>query len=256
MKLNHFLIAIVFLSITMSSCHRKTSDIQVEDMLDEAQSFEQAVIRYNKNIISPEWFYAKADIKLDVKMFKTSINSRIIVQKDKRALIVAKKFGQEIGRAYATPDTIIIIDRFRQKYFQAYGEEIKTKNLPFTLESLQALMLGQAYYNEIDRHYTGQDSSGFNSYVDPYNLGYIFNEDFLLKKASFKNKNQKQRIESELNDYIQLSDKKIFSKTRDISWFSDDKKQGSVLIEIKDIELEVPKKFSISIPKGYTEMRP
>ncbi len=246
-----FLLIIPFLFI-LGSCNRKASSSI--DKPDEVAGFQQMLDRFQRKVIDPEWFFSKADVKLDLEQFNTTVTAKILLQTDQRALISVKKFGAEIMRAFASPDSVILVDRFRKKYFFAEGEEIKNMNLPFTFESLQSLFLGNPYHQTIDDYSMNDTGASFKSYIEPYVLNYFFDEQFYLRTCVFESEDQSQKIESKLNDYIEVSSDKIFSNQRDISWTSDGKTQGSASLEFKSIELDVPREFKISIPSSYEKM--
>lgn len=252
MKYTRYIWIIIALFL-ITGCNRKAK-LAVEDSTDASASFRKSLERFENKIIQPEWFFSRAQINLDLKEFKTTVSARILLQTNKRALVSVKKFGAELFRAFATPDSVIVVDRFRKQYFFASGDDLNEMKLPFTFESLQSLLLGSPYYQGIDDYEISDEGTSFQSYADPYILKYYFDQDFYLRNCIFENNDQSQKVESQLNEYISLASNKIFSNQRDITWFSKGQAQGNVSVEFKDIELDVPKEFKISIPSSYSKM--
>lgn len=241
------------LLLLFSSCNRRAA-VEGDKALDETASFEAFLLRYNDRIIQPDWFFGKGNMKLNYQEFNTSLNAVVSMKNDERVLMAISKLGFEIGRAYASMDTVILIDRMRKQYFMATGEELEKKEIPFNLQSLQCLILGRPEYTVVNNYHFGEDSISFNSFMPPFQFFYTFDESRLMKHSSISHTADGQEITASLDNYVELENNKLFAQTRGYEWLKNGKKQGEVALEFGKIELDVPRSISVIIPPGYTEM--
>jgi len=241
------------LLLLFTSCNRKTA-VEGDNEIDEAANFEAFLLRYNERIIEPDWFFGKGNMKLNYEQFNTSLNAVVSMKHDERVLMAISKLGFEIGRAYASMDTVILIDRMRKQYFIATGEELEKKDIPFNLQRLQSLILGRPEFTVVNDYHFGEDSISFNSFMPPFQFFYTFDESRLMKHTSISHTADGQEITASLDNYVQLENNKLFAQTRGYEWLKNGEKQGEVELEFGKIELDVPRSISISIPPGYTEM--
>jgi hypothetical protein len=176
------------------------------------------------------------------------------MKRDERILMAISKLGLEIGRAYASRDTVILLDRMRKQYFLASGEELEKKDIPFNLQSLQSLILGRPEYSVVDDYHYADDSISFNSFMPPFQFFYTFDNSRLMKQSRISHSADGQEITARLDNYVELDNDKLFAQTRDYEWLKNGTKQGEVELEFGKIELDIPRSISINIPPGYTEM--
>lgn len=247
------LLLAAFLLFLLSSCNRRTA-VDSDEALDETASFEAFLLRYSDRIIQPDWFFGKGNMKLNYQQINTSLNAVVSMKRDERILLSISKLGLEIGRAYASRDTVILIDRMRKQYFLASGEDLEKKNIPFNLQSLQSLILGRPEYTVVNDQHFGQDSISFYSFMPPFQFFYTFDESRLMKHSRISHETEKQQISAHLANYVEMDNNKLFAQARAYEWLKNGRKQGEIELEFGKIELDVPRSISINIPPGYTEM--
>lgn len=247
------LFLVIGLLLLLSSCNRRTK-IDSDTALDETANFEAFLLRYNDRIIEPDWFFGKANMKLNYKQFNTSLKAVVSMERNERILMAVNKLGLEIGRAYASKDTVVLIDRMRKQYFMATGKELKEKDIPFNLQSLQSLVLGRPEYTVVNNYHFGEDSISFNSFMPPFQFFYTFDKTRLMKHSIISHTAEGQEITTSLDNYVELESNKLFAQTRGYEWLKKGTKEGEVELEFGKIELDVPRSISISIPPGYSEM--
>ena len=157
--MNKFIFFSIIFLLANTACNRKAK--LDEASMSKPEEFQLFLSKYNDRIANPDWFFSKGVIQVDVAQFKTSVSGTVSLEKDKRVLLAVNKLGFEVGRIYASQDTVVLLDRFRKKYFMATGEDLQFKDIPFNLESLQALIMGRPHYTVIGDYHFGRDSVSF-----------------------------------------------------------------------------------------------
>jgi len=123
-------------------CGKKRSG----DIRLKKKSVSFLVEKLNQNEFAPDWFSAKARLKLKEPNSSLKGNLNIRLEKDKKIWVsISPAIGVniEVARALITPDSIKVLDKFHKIYYAEEFDYIqKFVNYPLDFQALQTLILG------------------------------------------------------------------------------------------------------------------
>lgn len=143
-------IRIVYLFLTLiyfSACStsKQSTKIKYKEKRTENKKTAFIVDQVKQNEFYPNTISFKANTTVKSGSKSNSFRASFKIRKDSIIWISITKLGYEAARVYATPDTLMIINRIEKKYFAGnykYLEEKYHINLNFSY--LQSMLLGNS----------------------------------------------------------------------------------------------------------------
>jgi Domain of unknown function (DUF4292) len=205
----------------------------------------------------PVWntFKCKAKVKLktngDNKSFST--NFRLKKNTDTWASVYMTIIG-ELARAYATPDSIMLMNKLNDKYYNYNTSDLQqVLGLPIAYSSIQDYILGNAPSKTAPQMIGKKNDKGFAiKLIEPgMSTVLTYNVDSTLKSVVvIGNANQKSySMKYNLSDYEQ-TEKGMFSTNRYI-YMLENGKETIVQLELSKIEYEQALEFPFTVPAHF-----
>jgi hypothetical protein len=210
-----------------------------------------------KKIYTPNFFNAKASIGIVSNGNSIDFDAVIQFRKDSAILLVAKKFGFEVGRALITPDSLFIINRIQQEYDAKPLSAIASKfSLPPRFDLIQDMIMGnpmnlaKAPYKINIKDSLATLSSNYQALTA---ICAMDKKTFLLYQSTIDDASNGGEMTMDYKDYrsITIHD---FSYSRILSGKSS--KAGALDVDLKfnEIEFNKPKIIRFELPKKYKRM--
>ena len=279
MKTINLFISIILIFIVLSC---KTSKIANQTPLIKKEvPFIQSDNVITDSIISKmasnqfdfEWFSAKFTADYEIDKNNTSFSGQIRIRKDSIIWISISKFSIEGLRIKITQDSVFVINRLEDNYFQSDFNYInKFINNAIDFDMLQAFIIGNDFkYYENDKFKTSVDNNYFHlETVNRHKLKkYIKTENdrlkilvqsILIDSKTYKIKSLTVKEVKENNklkisyDNFELINDKLFPKSIQISILS--AKEININIEYSKIYKDEPLTFPFKIPESYERLIP
>lgn len=198
------------------------------------------------------WFSAKAKVRLESTEIKGGGRVNLRMVRDSIIWFNFKKVSIEGARGLISPKEFTILYRTEKKYERGHLNELfNSQTVSISFEELQSFLSGTVplpfstyltYKNENNRHILeGQNET--------YNLTYYFDEDLTLKQYTMTD--NQNRI---LNVIIGNLDEDLgIFKERKLTYYQNQKKAGTLNVDLSNIEINVPKKLPFTIPDHYSQ---
>jgi hypothetical protein len=203
----------------------------------------------------------KSKIEIKSSQFNQTIPANIHIRKDS-TIWISIALGLEAARANINPDSIVLLDRIKRRFFRSNFDEIsKQFNFTITYDMLQSLMIGNlpVPVNESDVYVKNSD---FNSIEQVRNQITINNKfDITLNKlysiVAFDNQS-KTTLNINYKEFTKV-DGKFVPRIIAIEVLNNSpNSNNNVLIVIEHSKfdfLDRNIRFPFSIPKGYVEQK-
>jgi hypothetical protein len=251
MNKSTFILFVVIALVSLSAC-KSTKKISTSNGTVTATTvFEQLV----KQQTNANWLDAQLKITYkDASMTQTA-NANVRMKKDSVVWISVKKLGFEIVRAQVTKDSVYFLDRFNQNYGVKDLEFLsKMYNLPASLETLQALLLGNPIF-----------FSSSNWQLESLDQQHhLFarsdkNSDFWINKSNgqlqaMALQDGTNKLDLKLENYQLNEANQYFSYIRKIDVTSSEAENLNLVLEFTKVELNQPKTIRFEIPNNYTRL--
>jgi hypothetical protein len=210
-----------------------------------------------KKIYTPNFFNAKASIGIVTNGNSVDFDAVIQFRKDSAILLVAKKFGFEVGRALITPDSLFIINRIQQEYDAKPLSAIASKfSLPPRFDLIQDMIMGnpmnlaKAPYKINIKDSLATLSSNYQALTA---ICAMDKKTFLLYQSTIDDASNGGEMTMDYKDYRNVS-AHDFSFSRILSGKSS--KTGALDVDLKfnEIEFDKPKVIRFELPRKYKRM--
>ncbi|MCC8072010.1 MAG: DUF4292 domain-containing protein [Bacteroidales bacterium] len=148
MKLLHRLlplaIGLLWLTTALSGCH---SSKQAERQAYEPSTVSTTADSLLEAIATQyrPWERLKAPVKVAMESpSRFSVSASAIMERDKSILFSLRFLGMEVGVAYITPDTLLVVDKYHNQYI---SESLRNflGGTSFAFANLQDLLLGRPF---------------------------------------------------------------------------------------------------------------
>ncbi len=258
--LKSYFVGFIIGIVLFSAC--KSHKVAVAPPIKTIENVRPAVdpsITFLKNVENriwlPDFFNGKANINVISNGSEVAFDAIIQFRKDSAILLVAKKFGFEVGRALITPDSFFFINRIQQEYDAKPLSAIASKfNLPPRFNLIQHLIVGNPI-NLDDYQANLNDSLAVVSSVKNSLEANCFMDktNFTLYRNEISNSIEGGNMKMNFADYRPLG-RHNFSYQRNLDAKS--KSAGFLNAELKfsEVELDKPKVIRFEIPKRYKRM--
>ncbi|MEL6717209.1 MAG: DUF4292 domain-containing protein, partial [Bacteroidota bacterium] len=251
--LRYIVFGFLSLSLLLSSCKgsRKAS---VDKSNLDAKDVQLKLIQTQ---VRADWFNASAKISANGGGFSQSASASIKMRKDSLIWMSVKKLGFEIARAQITKDSVFLIDRFNRQYMaNDLGFLSKTYNLPASLQTLQAVILGNpVFFNITDLELVENEDNYELSNSGVKKGRYVLTKTaFALQEMELSDTQEEQNLKINFKDYRALDSEHFFSYLRLVSLTSPDLGEMDIELGYQKIEIDQPTSIRFQIPKSYTKV--
>ncbi|MBK8632056.1 MAG: DUF4292 domain-containing protein [Saprospiraceae bacterium] len=220
------------------------------------RSLEDVMTQLRKNNLDFVWYDAKIDLDVESTEFGGSGSAFLRMKKDSAIWVVVKKLGIEGGRMLMREDSAFLINRFERYFQREQVSKIKKKmGLDLTLGELQKVMAGNFILPQdaqIKSYRQEGNACLIETLIDGNNITYNVNAFNLLPQGILINDGQDKFVEIKYYEY----EKKfglMLPIRFDIQFESIDG-TGSLQLHVKEVNIDVPKDLSFSIPSRYDEV--
>lgn len=215
------------------------------------------LMNVEKKIYTPNFFNAKASINIVTNGNSIDFDAVIQFRKDSAILLVAKKFGFEVGRALITPDSLFIINRIQQEYDAKPLSAIASKfSLPPRFDLIQDMIIGNPM-NLAKTPYQVNIKDSLAILSSKYQLltanCAMDKKIFRLYQSTIDDTANGGEMTMDYKDYRAIA-AHDFSYSRILSGKSN--KAGALDVDLKfnEIEFDKPKVIRFELPRKYKRM--
>ncbi len=178
------------------------------------------------------------------------------MKKDEIIWIRAAILGFTVAKAYITPEKVIYYETIGQTYFEGdYSLLSSWLGIEVDFEKTQNILLGQALFDLNSSEYTSEVAQ--NKYkIQPKNQAANFIHSLFLYPGSFRvaatsiEQPQYNRVVFvSYGDYQQVENQFFPSKISVVT--NDEGKQTNIVLDYRNIDLNVSVGFPFEVPSGY-----
>ncbi|HOY12758.1 MAG TPA: DUF4292 domain-containing protein [Saprospiraceae bacterium] len=220
------------------------------------RSLQDVMTELRKNNLDFTWYDAKIDMDIESTEFGGSGSAVLRMKKDSAIWVVVKKLGIEGGRMLMREDSAFLINRFERYFQREQVSKIKRKmGLNLTLGELQKAMAGNFILPQdaqIKSYRQEGNSCLIETSMDGNNITYNINAFNLLPQGILINDGRQKFVEIKYYEY-----EKRFGLMLPIRFdiqFESEDGSGSLQLHVKEVNIDIPKDLSFSIPSRYDEV--
>lgn len=249
-KLKIFLIAFGLITFLIG-CKSTRKTVSTTETINAEMVLKQLL----KNQVKADWLDAQVKITYKDASMSQTANANVRMKKDSLVWISVKKLGFEVVRAQVTKDSVYFLDRFNQNYaVKDLNFLSKMYNLPASLETLQALLLGNPIFfstSDLQLESTAQQHHLFTK-AEKNSDFWVNKENGQLQQMRLQDGSNTMNLWTE--NYQQISDNQYFSSIRKIDVTSPELENLNLILEFTKVELNQPKTIRFEIPTHYTRL--
>ena len=210
-----------------------------------------------KKVYTPNFFNAKVSISIVANGNAVDIDAVIQFRKDSAILLVARKFGFEVGRALITPDSLFMINRIQQEYDAKPLAAIASKfSLPPRFDLIQDMIMGNPMnLSKIPYEINLKDSLATlsSNYQALTAICEADKKNFTLYQSLINDDANNGKMTMDYKDYRLVSNHN-FSYYRVLAAQSSKTSALDVELKFNEIEFDKPKIIRFELPKRYKRM--
>lgn len=145
-----YVLTVALMVVTLVGCRTsKTSEkvpaAAIERPATVEECYSRAVSRYG------EWERLRVPLNVSLQSpTSASVSATAIMERDKSVLISLRVFGMEVGFAYVSEDSVLVVNKIKKWYFSDATARI-FGGFPATVGNIQDLLLGRAFRLGSDR---------------------------------------------------------------------------------------------------------
>ena len=226
--------------------------------MPEKSEAEDLLKQLAQNQVKADWLSAKLKLNYEDDYNSVSAKGSLKMRKDSLIWMTIKKLEYEAARILITTDSIYIIDRVHKQYaIKDLNYVQRTYNLPASLTSIQALILGNPIFfnpsslelekKELSYHLYGNDDRMESHY-------WINRAGLMLSSMVVDDYRNSRKLDYELMDYGQTTDNQNFSYIRRLEMNTKETGQLSIGVKFSKVEINIPKSIRFEIPERYTRI--
>ena len=209
--------------------------------------------RISQNKLDFHWYSAKAKVRMETDRINGGGRMNIRMVSDSIIWFNFKKVSIEGARCLITPETFTILYRQEKKYENGrLSELLNQSTLNLSFEEMQSFIAGRVPMPfEFDLKY--QKTDNFHYLLgnnEKYRLVYWFNEELSCIRYEMTD-DQNRKLQVDIAKYDE--DLGIY-KNRKLTYFQNQIKEGTLELDLANIEIDIPKKLPFSIPAHYTQL--
>ncbi len=244
-----------FLSITMLLAACKSTKSVVGGEVDRSISTKKIIANHYVNQESFKTLRGRVKIDYSDGEDNQGISVSLRMEKDK-VIWISAPLG--VVKAHITPDKVSFYNKLQGEYFDgdfSYLSQLLGTELDFT--SVQNLLLGNAILDLRREKFNSKIADG-NYELTPKKSRELFNLLFQLEPKNFKVASQevlqpeKKRSLSAEYTYQDISGKVLPNMVHVVAL--DKKKETTIDLSFKNLELDKSLNFPYKIPKGYDKI--
>jgi hypothetical protein len=201
-----------------------------------------------------DWFACETDIRLDTPDEGVSGKAYIRMKKDSIIWSVVKKYSMEGARTLITENTYAAVNRMDHTYQKGSTSEALAKfGIALNFNDLQEAMFGNIIL--LDTTSVDIEKNGVHYIVkgidQDLQLNYWINAYTMELERSLIIDDKSRTIDVNYRDYKTLEGGQKVPFYRYFKVPYDDRGNAEVILKIKKLEIDVPKKTPFSIPANY-----
>lgn len=139
-----YVLTVALMVVTLVGCRTsKTSEkvpaAAIERPATVEECYSRALSRYG------EWERLRVPLNVSLQSpTSASVSATAIMERDKSVLISLRVFGMEVGFAYVSEDSVLVVNKIKKWYFADATSRI-LGGFPATVGNIQDLLLGRAF---------------------------------------------------------------------------------------------------------------
>jgi len=201
-----------------------------------------------------DWYACKTGISLDMPDQSVSGTAYIRMKKDSIIWSVVKKLKVEAVRMLATENTYAAINRIEGTYQKGSTEdELRKIGLSMDFTDIQQAIFGNIIIPDESQSTIAQEGEHYiiTAIDGDLQLKYwISGYDLLLDQVQLTDYRGRE-VSITYDDYREIESGEIVPFFRQYNMPYQNQGQSEIIMKVKDIEINVPKKTSFSIPQRY-----
>ncbi|MBK6930776.1 MAG: DUF4292 domain-containing protein [Saprospirales bacterium] len=250
-----FALLLLLLSAQNSGCRRRApGDTIVPATGARSTDFLRKQLERNKTG-RIQTLTAKGNVYVEGNGMAVEAHLNLIWIRDSVLWLNVKKLGIEAARALITRDSVVVLNRLDQTYqAQSIDALQREYSLPEGFPMLQHLVLASAWLSpdvalQADIKDNLHRLSGSNH---RFSADYRLEEgSFALRQEIFLQPRDARMLHLEFAQFKKLAGAGLFPYIRRVEVFSPESGSLRLDIELKDIEINVPKSYRFDIPAHY-----
>lgn len=204
----------------------------------------------------------KVSITLGSKGNSMSINGSLRIRKDSAIMISIQPFlGMEVGRAFITQDSLMIIDRIHKRYFKTSFEEAgKKSDIGLNYNVFQAMFTEAlfAYDNPKVKLSDFKEAKVGDLTMLQYSKSgivqeFVVNDDYRVQQVSVMSDKTSYTLHWSYTKFNALENGFIFPHQIKFQ-ASDGKRSKNLDIDYKKVEIDKDLTFDSSVPASYEKV--
>lgn len=243
----------IFLFCIISSCTSKKNIIKYIPDKTDKEIFD-AITQHN---IDFQWASYKAKAKIDTPDEKTSGTILLRMRQDSIIWAAIKKLGIEAARLQVDSLQYTILYRFEDVYEQNSLHNLgHLFSIDASFYDIQNMLIGNVLHPSNGEYTVFQTEKDIQltSYVTPYTIHYILDKASLLL-TSYTITDKKENTYRLLFDDYKLTEQQYMRSHKiDITFPVEGQNTGNILLELSDIEINIPKNMPFKIPENYEKL--
>ena len=241
-----------FIFVSLFSC--KSRKIVVDTVL-EKMSKEAAYKVVENHNTDFTWYIAKAKVNFQSPNYSESGSAFLRIKKDSVIWMVLKKFSVEGLRVQMDTDSVKAINRLDKTYISMSWLEVSDfYGVDLDYDIAQNLISGNIEVPDTTGDYRIVEDGGFykQTFFDGF-YNYSYSVPFLMNHLSSYSIETAEGGEMSIS-YADCDKNTDFCYLREYNVPLQDDQSIRLRIEIKDLEIDVPKNIKFDIPSRYTKL--
>lgn len=245
-------IVLLFLTIFILSCSSKKRISEVPN-----RSKQEVIGALMNRNVDFKWIDASMSASIVSPDESMSGSIRAIMETDSSILVTVKKFGIELSRIFVNPEGYTVLYRFEGVYESGSLHDVeKILSISTGFEDLQQLLVGNVILPDNDNMTFEKDSIWYvvSSPVDDLFIKYYMNAQTMEMDKMVINDRYNREVIAEYSDYRTISGVGRMPFHRKFTVPQNHDGKTMVTLKFSNIEVNVPKNISFSIPAKYEKI--
>ncbi len=251
----YHLLFIVALTITVLGCKSKKV-VQFTGPVPERSNTELFQALENHNTLF-DWYACETGIRIDTPDEGVSGKAYIRMKRDSIIWSVVKKYSMEGARTLVTPNTYATVNRMDHTYQKGSTSEALSKlGISLDFLDLQEAIFGNIILLDTASVEIQKEGSQYviKGIDQDLQLKYWISAYTLELERAFMIDYQGRKMDVTYKDYRILDSGQKVPFYRHYNMPYDDRGDAEIVMKVKKIEIDVPKKTRFSIPPNYEKV--
>jgi len=251
----HHLIFVAALAIIAIGCKSKKAIEYIGPVPERTNTDLFKAMENHNNAFN--WYACETGIRVDTPDEGVSGKAYIRMKKDSIIWSVVKKYSMEGARTLITPNTYAAVNRMDHTYQKGSTSEALSKlGITLNFEDLQEAIFGNIIL--LDTTTVKIEKEGYHYIIkgidQDMQLKYWINAYTLELDRAFMIDYRGRKLEVSYKDYRILDSGQKIPFYRHYNVPYDDRGDAEIVMKVKKIEIDIPKKTRFSIPPNYEKV--